>query len=87
MTCDRKDIVKYLVASGADCNLQDVFGLTAVTIAQKLEHADLLEIMQPNGSTPATELVTTVPEWVTETELFPLVLCIVMHSEVVRLAS
>lgn len=62
MTCDRKDIVRYLVASGADSSLQDVFGLTAITIAQKLDHADLLEIMQPDALSSATEPVTTAPE-------------------------
>lgn len=60
VSSDRKDIVKYLVASGARCDLQDVFGLTAITIAQKLDHTDLIEIMCPNGPVPAEELVNTL---------------------------
>ncbi|KAL8568265.1 hypothetical protein ACOMHN_040838 [Nucella lapillus] len=52
VTCDRKDIVRYLLNCGAHCNLQDIFGLTPLTVAQKLNNADLVKMMCPNGPAP-----------------------------------
>jgi ankyrin repeat protein len=52
VSVDRKEVVKFLVASGAKCNLKDIFGLTPIIIAQNLEHTDLLQIMCPSGVIP-----------------------------------
>ncbi|KAK7505413.1 hypothetical protein BaRGS_00003158, partial [Batillaria attramentaria] len=59
VNCNKKEVVKYLVECNARCNLQDVFGLTAVHIAQKLGHTDLVELMCPSGRLP------TIPQDIT----------------------
>ncbi|XP_025104176.1 L-asparaginase-like isoform X2 [Pomacea canaliculata] len=49
VTSNRKDVAEFLMKNGAHCNLQDVFGLTALTIAQKLGYTELLSILNPDG--------------------------------------
>lgn len=55
---NQKEMVKYLIKQGAHYNLQDTYGLTALTIAQKLGFSDLIEIMNP-GSIPSIEITTS----------------------------
>ncbi|XP_076442595.1 L-asparaginase-like isoform X2 [Babylonia areolata] len=52
VTCNRKEIVKYLLASGAICLAQDIFGMSPLSVAQKLGHTDLVKIMCPHGPAP-----------------------------------
>ena len=52
VSVDRKDVVKFLIASKARSTLRDIFGLTPLCIAKNQGHTDLLDIMCPSGNIP-----------------------------------
>ena len=46
----RAEVVRLLIAAGAEVNIRDIYGFTALTMASEKNHAEVVNILKQTGA-------------------------------------